>query len=233
LSPGIESARLIAGPAHAIVCDSKEGMAEQHSANGHHRFLGYGACALAGTLWGTGFYWGRLVLNEMHVEHMVLYRFLFACLGMAPIMLRRRVRLTAGETRIMLLAAFFGIPVQFLLQFHGLALTTVSHASLMVGAMPVMLAAAAAHSARLSADLADHLAHDLGIVDRRLAGDFAGDDGDARGDHRLAGHAAIGVFGKQGVEDAVRNLVGQLIGVSHADRFAGKQKLALRHGKPS
>jgi drug/metabolite transporter (DMT)-like permease len=79
----------------------------------------------------------------MNVEHMVLYRFLFACLGMAPVMFSRRVRLTAGETRILLLAALFGIPIQFLLQFHGLALTTVSHASLMVGAMPVLLAAAA------------------------------------------------------------------------------------------
>ncbi len=45
---------------------------------------------------------------------------------------------------MLLLSAFFGIPVQFLLQFHGLALTTVSHASLMVGAMPVLLAVAAA-----------------------------------------------------------------------------------------
>ncbi len=119
-------------------------MAQRDSARGHFRFLGYGACALAGTLWGTGFYFGRLALNEMSVEHMVLYRFLFACLGMLPVMLRSRVRLTAGETRMLLLAAFFGIPVQFLLQFHGLALTTVSHASLMVGAMPVLLAAAAA-----------------------------------------------------------------------------------------
>jgi drug/metabolite transporter (DMT)-like permease len=47
--------------------------------------LGYGACALAGCLWGTGFYWGRIALNEMSVEHMVLYRFLFASLGMLPI----------------------------------------------------------------------------------------------------------------------------------------------------
>ncbi|MGA3131765.1 MAG: EamA family transporter [Terracidiphilus sp.] len=119
-------------------------MAAQDSSSGQIRFLGYGACALAGTLWGTGFYFGRLALNEMSVEHMVLYRFFFACLGMAPVMLSRRVRLTAGEWRIMLLAAAFGIPIQFLLQFHGLALTTVSHASLMVGSMPVMLAAAAA-----------------------------------------------------------------------------------------
>jgi len=109
-------------------------------------FLGYSACCAAGCLWGTGFYFGRLALNEMSVEHMVLYRFLFASLGMLPVALihRRRFRLTSGEARLLLLCAFLGIPVQFLLQFHGLARTTVSHASLMVGSMPVMLAAAAA-----------------------------------------------------------------------------------------
>jgi drug/metabolite transporter (DMT)-like permease len=106
--------------------------------------LGYGACALAGTLWGTGFFWGRLALNEMGVEPMVLYRFLFATLGMLPVALRNRVRLTAGEWRTLLLAAAFGIPIQFLLQFQGLEHTTVSHASLMVGTMPVLLAGAAA-----------------------------------------------------------------------------------------
>ncbi len=105
--------------------------------------LGYGACALAGTLWGTGFFWGRLALNEMGVEPMVLYRFLFAALGMLPVALRNRIRLTARQRRTLLLAAAFGIPIQFLLQFHGLARTTVSHASLMVGTMPVLLAAAA------------------------------------------------------------------------------------------
>jgi drug/metabolite transporter (DMT)-like permease len=79
----------------------------------------------------------------MNVEHMVLYRFLFACVGMAPVMITQRVRLTASETKTLLLAALFGIPIQFMLQFHGLALTTVSHASLMVGAMPVLLAVTA------------------------------------------------------------------------------------------
>ncbi len=106
-------------------------------------FLGYGACALAGTLWGTGFFWGRLALDEMSVDSMVLYRFLFASLGILPVALTRRVRLTGSEWRILLLAAAFGVPIQFLLQFQGLAHTTVSHAALMVGAMPVLLAAAA------------------------------------------------------------------------------------------
>ena len=108
------------------------------------RFWGYGACALAGALWGTGFYWGRLALDEMSVEHMVLYRFLFATLVMLPFALKNREGLTRGEWRTLMLTAMFGIPIQFLLQFHGLVLTTVSHAALMVGAMPVLLAAAAA-----------------------------------------------------------------------------------------
>ena len=121
-------------------------------------WLGYGACAAAGCLWGTGFYFGRLALNEMSVEYMVLYRFLFACVGMLPVALLNlspktrtrlwgpgnRVHLTGEEIRILLISAGFGIPVQFLLQFHGLALTTVSHAALMVGSMPVLLAVAAA-----------------------------------------------------------------------------------------
>jgi drug/metabolite transporter (DMT)-like permease len=125
---------------------------EKRTLQRKHTWLGYGACALAGTFWGTGFYFGRLALNEMSVESMVLYRFLFACLGMLPVLLTQRIRLTASETRTLLLAAAFGIPIQFLLQFHGLAMTTVSHASLMVGAMPVLLAAAAAMFAGESLD---------------------------------------------------------------------------------
>jgi drug/metabolite transporter (DMT)-like permease len=128
------------------MCDSKDEMGKNRNVSRRIGFLGYGACALAGCLWGTGFYWGRLALNEMSVEHMVLYRFLFASVGMLPVVLanRKRFRLTGGELRLLLLSAALGVPIQFLLQFHGLALTTVSHASLMVGAMPVLLAAAAA-----------------------------------------------------------------------------------------
>lgn len=107
-------------------------------------FLGYGACALAGCLWGTGFYWGRLALNEMSVESMVLYRFLFACIVMLPVALVHRERFNFADLRLLLISAFFGIPVQFLIQFHGLDHTTVSHASLMVGSMPVLLGLAAA-----------------------------------------------------------------------------------------
>ena len=110
------------------------------------RWLGYSACAAAGCLWGTGFYFGKIALREMSVSHMVLYRFLFACLGMLPAAFLGRQRHTwhSAELRILMLSAMLGIPIQFLLQFNGLALTTVSHAALMVGTMPVLLAVAAA-----------------------------------------------------------------------------------------
>ena len=106
-------------------------------------FLGYGACFIAGCLWGTGFYFSRLALNEMSVEYMVLYRILFACLGVLPVALVCRWRFSGAELRTLLLSAAFGIPISCLIQFSGLARTTVSHASLMVGAMPVMLGVAA------------------------------------------------------------------------------------------
>ncbi len=75
---------------------------------------------------------------------MVLYRFLFACVILLPVALTHRVKLTGGEVRLLLISAFLGVPLQFLMQFHGLARTTVSHAALMVGTLPVLLAGAAA-----------------------------------------------------------------------------------------
>jgi len=128
------------------MCDSKRGMEQKATTGPRVRLLGYGACALASCLWGMGFYVGRLALNEMSVEYMVLCRFLFASLAMLPVVLMNwgRFRLTGSEIRMLLISAAFGIPIQFLLQFNGLARTTVSHASLMVGSMPVLLAAAAA-----------------------------------------------------------------------------------------
>lgn len=100
--------------------------------------LGYGACALAGTFWGTGFYFAKIALTAMGVGHMVFYRFVFAAIGMLPML--RPARLTRREWLLLLTGALLGIPIQFLLQFRGLSLTTVSHAALMVGTMPVILA---------------------------------------------------------------------------------------------
>jgi drug/metabolite transporter (DMT)-like permease len=111
-----------------------------HSRN---RLLGFLSCALASSLWGCGFFFGKIALAEMSVGAMVLYRFLFATLGLLPLLVTHRPHLKASEWRTLLLASLLGIPLQFLFQFKGLSLTTVSHAALMVGTMPVILAVGA------------------------------------------------------------------------------------------
>lgn len=108
------------------------------------RTLGFAACTLASSLWGCGFYFGKIALAEMNVGHMVLYRFLFAVAALLPLLFTHPPRLNASDWRWLLLCALLGIPLQFLIQFSGLARTTVSHASLMVGTMPVILAVGAA-----------------------------------------------------------------------------------------
>lgn len=76
----------------------------------------------------------------MNFAHMVLYRFLFAMVPLAPLLITHPPRLNRKEWGVLLLSAFLGVPLQFMLQFYGLSLTNVSHASLMVGTMPVILA---------------------------------------------------------------------------------------------
>ena len=102
------------------------------------RALGYGACALAGALWSTGFLFGKIALRSMNSNHMVLYRFLFACLALLPVL--RVPRFNRREWLQLITASLLGVPVQFLTQFYGLSLTTASHAALMVGTMPGILA---------------------------------------------------------------------------------------------
>ena len=105
--------------------------------------MGFGACALASSLWGCGFFFGKIALAEMGFAHMVLYRFLFAMVPLVPLLVTHRPGLNRREWGVLLAASFLGGPLQFLIQFHGLSLTTVSHAALMVGTMPVILAVGA------------------------------------------------------------------------------------------
>ena len=108
-----------------------------------NRTLGFLSCALASSFWGCGFFFGKIALVEMCVGSMVLYRFLFATLAFIPLLLLHRPSFNRNEWGLLLLCSFLGIPLQFLIQFSGLDRTTVSHASLMVGTMPVLLAVGA------------------------------------------------------------------------------------------
>jgi drug/metabolite transporter (DMT)-like permease len=104
------------------------------------RALGFAAAALASSFWGCGFFFGKIALAEMGVGSMVFYRFFFASLGLLPLLITHPPSFNAREWRTLLIGTFLGVPFQFLVQFTGLSLTTVSHASLMVGTMPVILA---------------------------------------------------------------------------------------------
>lgn len=112
------------------------------------RTTGFIALAAAGSIWGTPFVFGKWALEELSVAHMILLRFVFASTVLAVVYWRDRktnhVPLTRVELGLATIAGVIGVPVQYLVQFEGLARTTVSHASLMVGVLPVLLAAAAA-----------------------------------------------------------------------------------------
>ena len=115
-----------------------------HRGSRQHHILATICLALAGSLWGTGFFFGKIAFNEMTVSEDVAFRLLSAAIALSPILVRRWRPYRGVELRLLLLASVIGIPVQYLIQFEGLHLTTVSHASLIVGAIPVMLAASSA-----------------------------------------------------------------------------------------
>ncbi len=80
----------------------------------------------------------------MTVTEDVAFRFLTAAIALSPIVVRRWRPYREKDLGILLLASVIGIPVQYMIQFQGLRLTTVSHASLIIGVIPVLLAATSA-----------------------------------------------------------------------------------------
>jgi len=122
------------------------------------RTLGFAACAAASCFWGCGFFFGKIALEEMNSAFMVLYRFLFAMPVLLPFLITHRPGLNRREWGWLALASFLGVPLQFLIQFYALSITTVSHAALMVGTMPVILAVGAAVFAHERMDRAGWIA---------------------------------------------------------------------------
>lgn len=114
----------------------------QHLSSGtrFRYFLALGSLSLAGCFWGTGFLFGKLAMREMTVSENVSFRFLTAAILLVPIVIRTWRPYQGKELGLLLVASGIGVPVQFLIQFQGLRLTTVSHASLIVGVLPVLVA---------------------------------------------------------------------------------------------
>ena len=102
--------------------------------------------ALAGCLWGTGFLFGKIALRETTVSENVAFRFLCGSIVLLPGLLWKGIRLRGKDLWLLVLASVIGVPLQFLVQFAGLRLTTVSHASLIVGTLPMLFALSSALS---------------------------------------------------------------------------------------
>lgn len=105
--------------------------------------LAVAAFVLAGILWGAAVLFGKLAFTELPVSHVALYRFIIATLVLMPVALVRRVWPRKQDIPHFLLTGFLIAPMTFLLQYEGLALTSASSASLIIGTLPPLLALAA------------------------------------------------------------------------------------------
>ena len=62
-----------------------------------NKALGFGACALASSLWGCGFFFGKIAMAEMNFAHMVLYRFTFAVIALSPLLFKHLPKFSRRE----------------------------------------------------------------------------------------------------------------------------------------
>ena len=79
------------------------------------------------------------------------------------------------------------------------------------------------------ADLLDAAADEPRDVHVALRRDLARHDHEPGRDERLAGHAAVRVVREDGVENCVRDLVGDLVGVAFGDRLGREEEAPRGH----
>lgn len=118
--------------------------------------LGLVAIVTACILWGGSFFLGKIALRELPAMQIVFWRFLLATGVLAAMLRMRKARRNAagmkGGQRLLhplrrdlplfLLNALMMVPLQFVLQFEGLARTTASSASMLMGVFAPLMALA-------------------------------------------------------------------------------------------
>ncbi len=102
------------------------------------------ALAIASIVWGSSFLFGKIALEEIAAPHVVLQRFAIGCALLLPFAVARRSFPRRADLPLFLVAGVVGVPLTFLLQFEGLDRTTVTSASLIVGAGAPLVALGAA-----------------------------------------------------------------------------------------
>ncbi|WP_091743051.1 DMT family transporter [Phenylobacterium immobile] len=104
--------------------------------------LAFLALVAAGGFWGMGFPLGKMIMAETDAAHVVMLRFTVAALAAAPFALRNAATRRLFRSPVILFGgALYGLA--FLVQFEGLARTSVTLSALLVGAMPAFIAVSA------------------------------------------------------------------------------------------
>ena len=103
------------------------------------------ALALAALLWGSAFYFGKVALAELTAVELTAWRFALAIPLLVLLLLARRAKRPTGrDVWLVVATGILCVPVGYVVHFEGLARTTATHAALLVGAGPPLLAVAAA-----------------------------------------------------------------------------------------
>lgn len=101
------------------------------------------ALALACVLWGSSFLFAKIALEELDPGHVLLYRFGLTAALLIPVVARGRSIPRRADWPLFLVTGFLCVPATMLIQFEGLARTSVTSASLLVGTGTPLLALAA------------------------------------------------------------------------------------------
>ena len=155
-----------------------------HRRHEHAQPLAAFALGVAALLWGSAFYFGKIALAELDALDVTVWRFGLAAPVLAGVLAVLRPRMRGSDLPLLVVTGVLCVPIGYLVHFEGLARTTATHAALLVGTGPPLLAAAAA-----------------GLGLERLA----------RRDWWAAGVSTVGVAVMVGVPAAGGDLVGDLL----------------------
>jgi drug/metabolite transporter (DMT)-like permease len=101
------------------------------------------ALALACALWGSAFLFAKVAFEELGPGHVLLYRFVLTAALLVPVVAHGRVVPRRRDWPLFVLTGFLCVPATMLIQFEGLARTSVTSASLLIGTGTPLLAMAA------------------------------------------------------------------------------------------
>ncbi len=147
-----------------------------------NRWLPAAALSVACALWGSAFYFAKIALYELSVVELLVYRFGLAAPILAGILVRARAGLGRQDVGWILLTGILCVPIGFLIHFAGIERTSVTHASLLVGVGPALLAVTASVLGLETLGLRDWTAVGLSSLGVLVMIGFPGGGGDAVGD---------------------------------------------------